>query len=96
MSQCNNLLKSNPSWTYDTILYIVWYMQDILGLNLICKESNWSPLSLVDYYAQEAEQYYNECSEIAQSVENYDFDNCNIKAKSSKNKKIKYQPLTFD
>ena len=96
MQQTNNLLKANPSWTYDTILYIVWYMQEILGMNLICKESNYSPLSLVDYYALEAEQYYNECSEIQKSVENYNFDESDIIIKKKNNIKIKYKPLEFD
>lgn len=96
MSQTNNLLKANPNWTYDTIIYIIWYMQEILGLNLICKESNWSPLSLVDYYALEAEQYYKECSEVEQSITDYDFEDKNIVIKGTKNKKIKYKPLTFD
>lgn len=96
MSQTSTILKNNPSWTYDTILYILWYEQEILGLNLICEESHWSPLSLIEYYALEAEEYYNECSEIAKSVENYNFDDCNIVVKSSKSNKIKYKPLTFD
>ena len=30
MSQASNLLKANPNWTYDTILYVIWYMQEIL------------------------------------------------------------------
>lgn len=96
MSQTNNLLKANPNWTYDTIIYIIWYMQEILGLNLICKESNWSPLSLVDYYALEAEQYYQECSEIEQSIENYEFQDNSIIIKATNNQKNKYKPLTFD
>lgn len=96
MQQTSNLLKVNPSWTYDTILYILWYEQEILGLNLICKESNWSPLSLVDYYALEAEQYYNECVEIAKSVENYNFDNEIIVAKSIHMKKEKYKPIDME
>ena len=96
MSQCNSLLKNNPSWTYDTILYIIWYEQEILGLNLICKDSHWSPFSLVDYYALDAEMYYNECSEIQKSVENYNFDEDNIVIKKKNNIKVKYKPLEFD
>ena len=96
MSQAKTILDNNPSWTYDTILYIIWYEQEILGLNLICEESHWSPLSLVEYYALEAEEYYNECSEVAKSVESYNFDDCNIVVKNQKNIKIKYKPLTFD
>lgn len=94
MSQTNNLLKTNPNWTYETIEYIIWYMQEILGLNLICKESNWSPLSLVDYYALEAELYFNECQKVTESANNYTDDVVTIT--KTKNKKIKYKPMEFD
>lgn len=96
MAQCKTILDNNPNWTYDTLLYIIWYMQDILGLNLICKESHFSPFSLIEFYALEAEQYWNECEQIQKSVENYDFDECNIVVKSSKNKKIKYKPIDMN
>ena len=94
MSQCNKLLKDNPSWTYDTILYIIWYEQEILGKNLICKESNWSPFSLVDYYALEAELYFNECQKVTESASNYTDDIITIT--KSKSQKIKYKPMEFD
>lgn len=94
MNQTNNLLKANPSWTYETILYIIWYMQEILGLNLICSESHWSPLSLVDFYALEAELYYNECQKVSESADNYTDDIITIV--KSNNKKIKYKPMEFD
>lgn len=93
-SQTNNLLKANPNWTYETIEYIIWYMQEILGKNLICKESNWSPLSLVDYYALEAELYFNECQKVTESANNYSDDTITIS--KSKTKKIKYKPMEFD
>lgn len=94
MSQSNKILKDNPTWTYDTILYIIWYMQEILGLNLISAESHWSPLALVDYYALDAEIYYNECEKVSQSAENYSDDT--IVIVKSKDKKIKYKPMEFD
>lgn len=93
-SQTNNLLKANPNWTYETIEYIIWYMQEILGKNLICKESNWSPLSLVDYYALDAELYFNECQAVTKSANNYSDDTITIS--KSKTKKIKYKPMEFD
>jgi len=95
MSQCSNLLKSNPTWSYDTILYVIWYMQEILEMNLINKESNWSPLSLVDYYAQEAEQFYNECTAIQESTKDYN-DDKQIIIKSNKNKKLKYKIINME
>ena len=96
MSQCSNLLKANPTWTYDTILYVIWYMQEILEMNLINKESNWSPLSLVDYYAQEAEQFYNECTAIQESTNNYDFEDKQVIIKSNKSKNLKYKPINME
>lgn len=93
-SNTNNLLKANPNWTYETIKYIIWYMQEILGLNLICAESHYSPLSLVDYYALEAELYYNECQKVSNSADNYTDDTITIV--KSKDKKIKYKPIEFD
>ena len=99
MNQTNNLLKANPSWTYETILYIIWYMQEILGLNLICAESHWSPLSLVDFYALEAELDVNKDAFYAEdknkeSADNYTDDIITIV--KSNNKKIKYKPMEFD
>lgn len=94
MNMVNNLLKANPTWTYETILYIIWYEQEILGLNLICAESHWNPLSLVDYYALEAELYYNECQKVSNSADNYTDDTITIV--KSKDKKIKYKPMEFD
>ena len=94
MAQTNSLLKNNPNWTYETIKYILWYMKEILGIILITKESNWSPLSLVDYYALDAEIYYNECEKVSQSAENYSDDT--IVIVKSKDKKIKYKPMRFD
>ena len=94
MSQTTNLLKANPTWTYDTILYIIWYMQEILELNLISAESHYSPLSLVEFYALEAELYYNECQKVSNSADNYIDDTITIV--KSKDKKIKYKPMEFD
>ena len=94
MRQTTNLLNANPNWTYETILYIIWYMQEILGLNLICAESHWNPLSLVDIYALEAELYYNECQKVSNSADNYTDDTITIV--KSKDKKIKYKEMEFD
>lgn len=94
MNMVNTLLKNNPTWTYETILYIIWYEQEILGLNLICAESHWNPLSLVDYYALEAELYYDECQKVSKSADNYTDETVTIV--KSKNKKIKYKPMEFE
>lgn len=95
-SQTNTLLKNNPNWTYDTIKYILWYEKEILGLNLITKESNWSPLSLVDYHALDAELYWKETNEIENIVNNFDFEDKPITIKNKHNIKLKRKELKFE
>lgn len=84
-SQTNTLLKNNPKWSYETIKYILWYEKEILGLQLITKESNWSPLSLVDYHGKEAEEFYNKLVKIEEEVNNFNFDDEEIVVKANKN-----------
>ena len=69
-------------------------MQEILGLNLICQETHWSPLTMVDFHALEAELYYNECQKVTNSANNYTDETITIV--KSKNKKIKYKPMEFE
>lgn len=91
-SNASNILKQHENWTYDTLTYILYYMNEILELDLICQESNYNPLSLLPFYAQEAEDYFNEMSAIDDIVST--FDNTNNEKIIEKNKsKIKYKQI---
>lgn len=96
MAQTNRLLKDNSKWTYDTILYILEYEQEILGLQLITKESNWSPLSLVDYHYIDAKKYWEECESIKQSIDGFDFEDKNIIITKTQNYKKKYKEIDLN
>lgn len=89
MKQYKNLIENNPGWTYETVKYIIWYEKEILGLSLITKESHWSPFSLVDFHAKEAEDFWKECDRINQSIENFDFDDTTRVIKGNGRKKPK-------
>lgn len=96
MAQTNKLLRDNPKWTYDTILYILEYEYEILGIQLITKESNWSPLTLVDYHYIDAKKYWEECESIKQSIENFDFENKDIIINKTQNYKKKYKEIDLN
>lgn len=83
MSQASNILKQHEKWSYATLTYILWYMTEILELQLITKESNYSPLSLVEYYGQEAEEYFNQTQRIEQNIEKFDFNENKIVIKNN-------------
>ena len=95
-SQTNTLLKNNPNWSYETIKYILWYEEEIMGIQLITKESNWSPLSLVDYQALDAQLYWEECQNIIDSVENFDFNEEIKIIKNTENKKTKRRMINME
>ena len=73
-SQASNILNEHPKWTYDTLLYILQYMNEVLGLQLVTKESNYSPLSLVPFYATESEEYFIQTQDIEDKINSFDFN----------------------
>ena len=95
-SQTNTLLKNNPNWSYETIKYILWYEEEIMGIQLITKESNWSPLSLVDYHALDAQLYWEECQNVIESVDNFDFNEEIKIIKNTENKKTKRRMINME
>lgn len=73
MSQTKTIMENNKDLTYEEIIDIIAYEQFILGQNLICQESNYSPLSLVEYNILPYRQYKQECIDIENSIAEFDF-----------------------
>lgn len=91
MSQTKNILQEHEVWSYSTLQYILYYMYEIIQLNLFLEESNGSILSLLPFYGVEAEKYFNQTQEIEESIKNFDFNDDEIVIKKScHNKKKKY------
>ena len=91
MSQTKNILQEHEVWSYITLHYILYYMYEVLELNLFSEESNGSILSLLQFYGLEAEKYFNQTKEIEKSINEFDFtDNEIVIKKSCGGKKKKY------
>lgn len=91
MSQTKNILQEHEVWSYITLHYILYYMYEVLELNLFSEESNGSILSLLPFYGLEAEKYFNQTKEIEKSINEFDFtDNEIVIKKSCGGKKKKY------
>lgn len=73
--QIKNLKADNPSFTDYTILYILTYMHEIKGMNLITEESHWNPMGWIEYYAKEAETYYIEDCALTEQINSHVFLN---------------------
>lgn len=95
MSQSSNILKEHKSWTYTTLGYILYYMYEVIELNLFAEDSNGSILSLLPYYGLEAEKYFNQKAEVENAINNYDF-NEPIVVKKIKHPTKRIQKISFD
>ena len=94
MSQTKNILSEHEIWSYATLQYILYYMYEVLELNLFTEESNGSILSLLPFYGIEAEKYFNQTKEIEKSIDEFDFtDNEIVIKKNCGGKKKKYIDL---
>ena len=87
-SQASNILNEHPKWTYDTLLYILQYMNEVLGLQLVTKESNYSPLSLAPFYETETEEYLIKTQDIEDKINSFDF-NTEVKIVKNINRQYK-------
>ena len=90
-AQTKNILSEHEIWSYATLQYILYYMYEVLEINLFSEESNGSILSLLPFYGIEAEKYFNQTKEIEKSIDEFDFnDNEIVIKKSCGGKKKKY------
>ena len=90
-AQTKNILSEHEIWSYATLQYILYYMYEVLELNLFSEESNGSILSLLPFYGIEAEKYFNQTKEIEKSIDEFDFnDNEIVIKKNCGDKKKKY------
>jgi YHS domain-containing protein len=92
MSQTKNILSEHLNWSYTSIQYILYYMYEVLELNLFAEESNGSILSLLPFYGIEAEKYYNQTEKISQAVDDFEFDDSKVVVKKI-NRKVNHKMI---
>lgn len=66
-SQLKKMMADYPKMTYGGIKYTIWYIKNHIG-----KDVSVTPLGLVPYFYQEAEDYYKWLKAIRRQIISYD------------------------
>lgn len=96
MAQTKNILAEHKTWSYTTLQYILYYMYEILGLNLFTDISNGNILSLLPFYGLEAEKYYKQCNDIEQKIEQFEFNEDKIVVKKANRQRNKHKMINME
>ena len=54
-------MKDNPLFTYNGMKYTLWYIHDVLNINI-------TGVGIIPYYYYEAKRYYNKKQRIKQAI----------------------------
>lgn len=76
--------------------YVLWYMYEIIGVNLFAEESNGSIITLLPYYYQEAQDFFYKTEEIRELVENFEFEDKVVVIKKSRTEKSRYKEIGME
>ena len=93
-AQIKNYMADNKSLTYAQIKYVLWYMVEILELNLFDESFNGTILNLVPYYINEAKEFCIKCKDIKKLANEFDFTE-NVKIVKVRNRSNKVEEMEF-
>lgn len=89
-AQIKQIMSEDKSLNYAQIRYILWYMVDILEMNLFDESFNGTILNLVPYYINEAREFCIKCKEIKKLANEFDFDDSvRVVKVGNRSKKVK-------
>ena len=94
-AQIKNYMADNKSLTYAQIKYVLFYMVEILELNLFDESFNGTILNLVPYYINEAKEFCIKCKDIKKLANEFDFTE-NVKIVKVGNREKKIEQISFD
>lgn len=60
-SMLKKIMKDNPSFTYNGMQYTLWYIHDILNINV-------TGVGIIQYYYDEAKRYYDNKQKMKQAI----------------------------
>ena len=72
-AQIKQIMSEDKTLNYAQIRYILWYMVEILQMNLFDDSFNGTILNLVPYYINEAREFCIKCKDIRQLAKEFDF-----------------------
>ena len=73
-AQIKQIMSEDKTLNYAQLKYIIWYMVDILQMNLFDESFNGTILNLVPYYINEAREFCIKCKDIRKMASEFDFD----------------------
>lgn len=91
----SNYLKQYEDWSYESMTYVLYYMNEVLELDLVNQDSNYNALALLPFYYREAKEYCENTMDIESKIESFDFNDEKVVVKTSDRKK-KFKLLNFD
>ena len=94
-AQIKQIMSEDKTLNYAQIKYIIWYMVEILQMNLFDDSFNGTILNLVPYYINEAREFCIKCKDIRQLAKDFDFSN-NVKIVKVGNRSKKVEEMSFD
>lgn len=97
-AQIKNMMAQpeHELWKYEGMQYVLWYMYEIIGVNLFAEESNGSIITLLPFYYQEAQDFYYKVQEISDLVDKFEFEDKEIIVKKSREVKSKYKEISME
>ena len=93
-AQMKNLLDEHKDWNYSTLYYILWYMVEILDMDLLNDKSH-TPLNLIPYYFLEAKDYWKQCQDINEKSNTFELPDEVILKATKQKPKSKYKKIMF-
>ena len=94
-AQIKQIMTDDKTLNYSQLRYIIWYMVEILQMNLFDDSFNGTILNLVPYYINEAREFCIKCKDIKQLASEFDFSN-NVKIVKVGNRGNKIEYMSFD
>ena len=94
-AQIKQIMSDDKTLNYAQLRYIIWYMVEILQMNLFDDSFNGTILNLVPYYINDAREFCIKCKDIRKLASEFDFsDNVKIVKVGNREKKVDY--MSFD
>lgn len=97
-AQIKNMMAQTEHevWKYEGMQYVLWYMYEIVNINLFAPESNGSIITLLPYYYQEAQDFFYKTEEIRELVDNFEFEDKEVVIKKSRTDKNRYKEINME
>ena len=64
-SMLKKMMKDNPSFKYNGMQYTLWYIHDVLNINI-------TGVGIIPYYYDEAKRYYDKKQKMKQAIKQSD------------------------